>query len=139
MAFAANVAPVVLSDCRRALTFLRSHPGPENWRLYWVGTVALLRTVAEALRRVDGRTRSPAAPLPMRQAVTALFATLEASKPEPIIYWQLIDDEANNILHQYRYSAGKEFRIRPPGAAEPAQLAYPFWTGPFKGRDQRND
>jgi hypothetical protein len=134
----ANTARVVLDDCRSALAHLRNNPSPDKWRLYWVATVALLRTVEEALKHVDGRRRSPAAAKPMQRAVAAFLEELESGKPEPMIYWGLIHVEANNILHQYKFTAGKIVVLGPPGLANGVQAPYSFHSGPFEGRDQRD-
>ena len=44
---------VVLDDCRFALLELKRNPAGEQWTILWVASCVLLRTVAEALFKVD--------------------------------------------------------------------------------------
>ena len=163
----ARWAKHVLGDCRFALSQLRQNPTGQNWRIKWVGMLALLRTVGEVLTHVDRKDKTvhPA----LKKEISEFFGRLGATKPEPKIYWSFMDRDANMILHQYKFSAlhthtrtsprsfggitikssavtqfasdSTERTTEIPRAANAGTTLvneYLMKTGPFKGQDQRD-
>ena len=158
----------VLEDCRLALFQLRKNPTGADWRIKWVGMLALLRTVREVLKNVDGKDETT--PLVLRKEISEFFDRMGATKPEPRIYWSLMAGDANMILHQYKFSAvhmhtrispgsltntiattstitravatdSTERTIKSMGAANAGTTlvnVYLMKTGPFEGQDQRD-
>ena len=134
-----------LEDCRGALAELTDGVKGGQWRRRWIIAIVLLRAVGHVLHKIDG-LHSPA----YGSAISNWWSQLNASKPNPAIFWSLIDEERNTILKEYRTSAGQgvtvqvsgieinlltgEQKIDPP---KPAIYHYVINTGPFKGRDQR--
>lgn len=110
-----------------------------------MASVALLRAVGHTLRNVDAATD-----VLLKKIVDDAWARLIATKPEPTIFWQFIEDERNNILKEYRIAAGVGITIR-PGTAHmnlssgeqwsepglPTLFDYKMNSGPYKGQDQR--
>jgi hypothetical protein len=139
-------ARLALQDARAALDELRAGPTGLVWRVRWAAAVALLRSVGHVLDKVDG-TRNAA----MAAAVRAKFAALKATRPEPVIFWEFIDAERNNLLKEYRTAAKQNVTIRPgtlhlnlrtgeqsstPGL--PALYEHVMSEGPFEGQDPRD-
>jgi hypothetical protein len=94
--------------------------------------VVLLRAVGHVLHKVDGQ-RSPE----YRSAIDAAWSLLGESKPEPRIFWDFIEDERNNIVKQYKFSAGQDATVYLASTHSPA-YQYDVKTGTFAGRDQRD-
>jgi hypothetical protein len=135
----------VFEDCKIAASELRDGVAGQEWRIRWVTTVALLRAVGHVLRNVDAHTDAL-----LESIVTEEWNKLSATKPEPAIFWQFIEDERNNILKEYRLSAGLDITVRPgtghlnlntgeqwgePGL--PTLYDYRMKSGPYTGIDQR--
>lgn len=135
----------VFEDCKVAASQLRDGVQGREWRISWVTTVALLRAVGHVLRNVDAPTDTL-----LKRIVTEEWSKLSATKPEPAIFWQFIEDERNNILKEYRLSAGLNITVRPgtvqldlntgeqrgePGL--PTLYDYRMKSGPYAGIDQR--
>jgi len=95
-------ARIVLSDARDALSDLADGVSGSEWRRRWVTAVVLLRAVGHVVDKVDAES-SPA----MHRAIADAWRGLGASKPEPIIFWDFIDAERNNVLKEYLLSAGQ--------------------------------
>ena len=140
-----SAAREALEDCRGALTELTDGVQGRQWRRRWITSMVLLRAVGHVLDNVDG-ARSPE----YRTAVDSWWRQLKSTKPEPMIFWSLIDEERNTILKEYQTRAGQgvtvqlsgieinlqtgEQKVDPP---RPAIYHYAINTGPFAGRDQR--
>lgn len=140
-----NSARLVLADCEKAAAEIDSDIQGSSWRRWWITSVVLLRTVGHVLKKVDS-TRSAAHKL----AIDEAWRSLRRSKPEPAIFWGFIEDERNNILKEYKLSAGQGVIVRPGGvtvnrvtgeqhASEglPTIYHYVINDGCFKGRDPR--
>ena len=105
------IARLVLADCEDALQDLNEiDVGPmwqrdvgPVWRRRWVAVMALLRAVGDTLNKVDGRTDGT-----LHQLLKRERKRLEASKPEPQIYWNFICKERNLVLHEYKMRAHLE-------------------------------
>ena len=120
----------VLEDCKVALAEIRDGVSGREWRIRWVAAVALLRTVGYVLRKVDAATD----PL-LKSVIDAAWDQLSATKPQPTIFWAFIEEERNNVLKEYRLSAGQGTTVRP--GTGPTLYEYAMSSGPYAGRDQR--
>ncbi|MDL5030631.1 hypothetical protein QRD43_01830 [Pelomonas sp. APW6] len=92
-----TAAREALDDCKGALAELADGVQGGQWRRRWIISVVLLRAVGHVLDNVDG-SRSAA----YRLAIDSWWSQLKASKPEPAIFWSLIDEERNTILKEYQ-------------------------------------
>jgi hypothetical protein len=124
----------VLEDCRFALsTFSDGIQGIE-WRLKWVTIVALLRAVGHVLGKVDGKSDiNPN----ISRTIEDKWDLLEKTKPNPVIFWEFIYKERNNILKSYDINAGQGVTIHVGTEPATATYNYPITSGYFKGREQR--
>lgn len=140
-----SAAREALEDCRGALAELTDGVQGRQWRRRWITSIVLLRAVGHVLNNVDGE-RSPE----YRTAVDAWWRQLKSTKPEPMIFWSLIDEERNTILKEYQTRAGQGVKVQLSGIEInlqtgeqkvdpplPAIYHYTINTGPFAGRDQR--
>jgi hypothetical protein len=125
-----KAAREVLEDCRGAVEEIADGIAGRAWRRRWVAAVVLLRTVGYVLKEVDARI-SPE----YERAIDEAWSSLSVSKPEPAIFWQFIDKERGNIIHQYEVGAGQGVTIHLDH--KPTEYHYLINTGPFAGRDQR--
>ena len=91
-----SAAREVLIDCRTALEMLEEVEDLRRWRVLWAGLVALLRSVGQVLKKVDG------ADAVIGRAVDERFMRLKAERQENAIFWEFIDKERNSILKEYR-------------------------------------
>ena len=140
-----NKAREVLDDCRKAVSEIKDGVMGRKWRIRWASSVVLLRAVGHVLKKVDA-ARDPT----LGQVIHQEWMRLNASKPEPLIFWKFIEEERNNILKEYKIVAGQGVTIR-PGSMHlnltagnrtsesnlPTLYHYTINSGPFAGRDQR--
>lgn len=129
-----------LEDCRGAVANLVDGVQGREWRRRWILAIVLLRAVGHVLDKVDG-PRSPA----YRTAIDAWWSNLKTSKPDPAIFWQLIEEERNSILKEYLTTAGQGATVQLASnrqsegqGANPTVHHYTFNSGAFQGRDQRD-
>jgi hypothetical protein len=140
-----TAAREALEDCRAALAELTDGVQGRQWRLRWITCVVLLRAVGHVLDNVDGSRE-----VQLRQAIDEWWKTLKKSRPEPQIFWALIDEERNAILKEYQTRAGQGVTVQLSGIEinlrtgeqkadppKPPIYHYTINTGPFAGRDQR--
>lgn len=69
--------------------------------------------------------------------VSSMCGQLNQSKPKPQIFWEFIDAERHNIIHEYVVGAGQGVTVH-VGQNKPTEHHYLVNTGPFAGRDQRD-
>jgi hypothetical protein len=138
-------ARIVLADCRKVVDSIKVDALYLDHRIKWLTAVTLLRTVGHVLKTIDGEQSVEAGRL-----ISAAWSRLQASKPEPRIFWSFIDEERNNVLKEYRYSIQTRIRIESPMYnvetgervsyldREPAPTKYEYEVkgGYFDGRDQ---
>jgi len=151
----------VLSDCKVALAELWKNPPGQQWRIQWVGMLALLRTVANT---IDFYKTDPAIHPDLQKELQDFYVRMGAGKNTntPPIYWCFIREDTNNLLHYWRFSASHHVTaLRDDGimttekwSAQPTRLhsvdtsgehqgftpgsTYLMKSGPFKDQDQRD-
>ncbi len=139
-------ARIVLEDCREALRYLKSGPRGNDWRRSWVTAVALLRTVGYVLYKVDSE-QSPE----MKETINEAWESWKENPVENKIFFEFIEQERNNVLKEYRFSAQQDTHISGSLAhidgktgkqstaipARPTEYFYPMNSGPYEGQDQR--
>ena len=121
----------VLEDCRGAIDEIGGGIQGRAWRRRWVAAVVLLRTVGYVLAKIDVNI-SPR----YEAAIKAAWKPLKNAKPEPAIFWDFIEAERDNIIHEYEVGAGQGVTVH-LGQSRPVEHHYLVNTGPFAGRDQR--
>jgi hypothetical protein len=77
----------------------------QEWRIYWVAGLALLRTVGHVLKKVDAKTSPNHA-----DAISALWRGFQADRVNSAIFWDFIEKERNNLLKTYSFSAKLAWR-----------------------------
>ena len=80
-----------------------------DWIVKWAGTLALLRTVGEALKNVDAQKKARPALHKARQH----WKRRVDLKSLPI-YHRFIDEDANRLLHQAEVRAGQSAMVVAP-------------------------
>ena len=132
--------------CERALADFEAAITTPSWRTRWAAVVALLRAVGHVLHKVD----KPAGNVQIQQVIDAAWQTLKKLKRDshPSIFWHFIDDERNNVLKAYAFSAHQNTTVHPgtpwfnrrtgesgSSGGGPNTYIYFMRSGPFKGRD----
>lgn len=126
-----QTAREVLEDCRGAVEEIGGGVQGSAWRRRWVTAVVLLRTVGHVLGKIDVNI-SPK----YKSAIGDAWSQLGQSKPQHAIFWEFIEAERNNIIHEYEVGAGQGVTVH-LGQNKPTEHHYLINAGPYKGRDQR--
>ncbi len=92
----AATAKKILADCRTAHDLLETESDAARFRLLWLSSVALLRSVGHVLAKVGS-----GCDLRIAEAVSAACKRWNADKESNAIFWDFIDEEPNNILKEY--------------------------------------
>jgi len=87
-----------LKDCQRAFQKLELIEDANEWRIYWVACVSLLRSIGHVLNSVDVKI-SP----DHTQVIKAHWETLHEDKQKHRIFWEFIQQERNNVLKNYKF------------------------------------
>jgi hypothetical protein len=136
-----------LADCEHALADFEASANTVFQRSRWVAVMTLLRTVGLVLKTVD----RPTSDKETQQRIDAAWTRINASKPEPRIFWEFIDAERFQVVHLYEIRSRVNITLRPPPVPFGAFVAmadddgnFPWTTttydfvmreGPFVGRD----
>jgi hypothetical protein len=131
----------VLADCERALADFETGAATEFWRTRWVAVVGLLRAVGHVLDKEDARADAE-----VGRAIKRAWARVKATKPEPLILWEFIEKERNNVVQSYMVGIHLNITVRPGtawldrrtgetggGPSGPTTRAYFFSGSPFGG------
>jgi hypothetical protein len=119
----AEKARQLLQQCSVGLEELRSD-ARVSWFVLWSGTLGLLRTVGEALKK-DADMR-------IRRAQNRWFDKMKRDNAaagrgsntwEPAIFWQFIRRDRNLLLHEGQLTASQSAIIQLSGAAVMASAA----------------
>lgn len=138
-------ARLVLDDARFVRQRLEDETDERAWRLDWVLTVVLLRTVGDVVHKVEG------AEDPRVQAVAAELYRSWSDGEENAIFRNFIKAERDSIVHEYctAMSDGPIAIVALPAAlsdAPPADVSAlleenlfrPMQYGPYGGEDGRD-
>jgi hypothetical protein len=133
-------AEIVLDDCRAVLDWIEDARNEQEFRVRWVGLVALLRAVGHVLDKVDG-TSDPR----LRQAIDKKWQDWHREPDRHRIFWEFIEAERNSILKTYEmgYQQGDvpvvvEATAGPQLFVLHEALFKPLVDGPFAGEDARD-
>ena len=88
-------AALVLEDCKEASRLLDEVKSEAEWRVVWVGAMALLRAVGHVLR--DEAREDPI----LEDAVTRAFDRHAADRKANRIFWEFIKVERDLLLKEY--------------------------------------
>lgn len=124
----------VLQDCREAIDELDSNIQGSVWRRRWITAVVLLRTVGYVLDKIDSGIS-----VEYKQAINNEWSQLNKSKEKHPIFFDFIEEERNNILKEYKTSAGQGVTVY-VGFGDTLSTSknhYLMYGGKFEGREQR--
>ncbi len=115
-----NHAHVVLQDAKYAIRNYDCSLQAEAFRISWLTIISLLRAVGHVLKNVDAKA-SPA----LERSIKEKWDGLQASKPQPIIFWGFIDEERNRFLKEYAHGISRTSTIETliPGVFATLDLA----------------
>lgn len=102
-------ARVVLQDCQHAVANHTLDLQGEEFRVSWVAILTLLRAVGHVLNKADSKS-SPA----MEQAIKEWWKDINASKPEPAIFWQFIENSRNRTIKLYEHGISRKLILEGP-------------------------
>jgi hypothetical protein len=140
----------VVKRCEFFRARLWENPVGVAWQAQFSGCVALLRSVGHVMDRVDAVSSEG-----LTRNATKWWKELNASKPEPRIFWEFIDKERNLILKESEIRAGQSVtgvltgvqaqalvagqKPVPPLVETPprAEYSYQMNEGYYVGRDPR--
>ena len=91
-------ARTVLADCVAVLDMLEVEEDEQRWRVLWAGAMALVRAIGHVLRKVDGEDAM------VRPRIDEAWNRWRADRSTHAVFWELIEQERNNILKEYRFS-----------------------------------
>lgn len=133
-------AEIVLDDCRKALALIEDARTEQDFRVYWVALLALLRAVGHVLNKVDGASSSA-----LREAVDARWDSWQRNRDQHRLFWDFIEAERNAVLKTYEmgvHPGDVQVLVDNPAAAEVFTLDEcifkPLLDGPFAGEDGRD-
>jgi hypothetical protein len=72
----------------------------EDWRLYWVAGITLLRTIGHVLAKSDSTTSEK-----HKTEIESLWDIWKTDRDENCIFWEFIEKERNNLLKTYTFGA----------------------------------
>ncbi len=128
----------VLADCKKAHDLLEAESDTARFRVLWVAGVALLRSVGDALHKVDAARDSRVA-----EATVDVWKRVEADREKNAIFWEFIREERNNVLKEYEFgflSGPVDVLVTPDNESFVLDdnLFCPVTGGRFAGEDCRD-
>ena len=84
----------------RYLSSLQSPAGFQHWRIYWVGSLTLLKTVRDVLEQVDRKRSKHHA-----KAIHDFVKDLVTNRKNYPIYWDFVCHERDNVVHEFELAA----------------------------------
>lgn len=135
------VARRVLEDCRLAYEELEEEEDLKQWRIKWIGALALIRMVGHVLHKVDSRNPT------VKKLSKELYVEWKDPQADHLIFREFIERQRNLALKEYRLgiletdevplevlnrdSNGEVFSIS-------TDMYRPLEEGPFVGQDARD-
>ena len=93
-----------LQDCEIALVELEKHKrGNQAWRVQWVACLALLRSVGNVLRNVDGKADAR-----RRAAIDAAWSGWKKKETGHAIFSDFIKAGRDNVIKEYQFGVVPE-------------------------------
>lgn len=89
----------VLEDCRYALELAEHALTDQDFRVHWVALIALLRSVGQVLKGVDGAKDKR-----IREKVNELWKEWSDNKDENSLFWNFIKHERDLVLKEYSFN-----------------------------------
>jgi hypothetical protein len=89
-----RAARQVLSDCHLALEMMEIESDPDRLRVQWIGALALVRLVGDALSKIDSVDQPDLA-----QLIERHWNLLRSSKE--VIFWEFIKGARDRAVHLY--------------------------------------
>ena len=99
-------ARIILQDLKKAISLHTESLQSEEFRISWVAVVTLSRAIGHVLSKTDS-TQSEE----LRRAIEEKWNELKRTKPEPKIFWELIDKERNRFLKEYTHTVSRTLTI----------------------------
>lgn len=99
-------ARIVLQDANYAIARHNDTLQSEGFRISWFAIVGLLRAIGDVLEKVD-KNSSPG----MKKAINEKWVELQASRPEPQIFWGFIEYERNRFLKNYEHGISRSITV----------------------------
>lgn len=134
-AISCRKARLALEDCRHALARLWEEPVGQDWRILWVATMTLLKTIDYVL--IKDTENGPSELQVSKDDVRKERGEKDNYPQEHKIFWEFIDSERTNIVHSYEFNAGQGVIVF-VGSDKPNQLNYIMRSGPYSDRDHRD-
>ncbi|OFW02456.1 MAG: hypothetical protein A3G20_07255 [Acidobacteria bacterium RIFCSPLOWO2_12_FULL_59_11] len=106
-----QAARVVLQDAKHAIERHSDTLQSEAFRVSWFAIVGLLRAVGHVLEKVDSELS-----LATKRAIKESWSQLQATRPEPTIFWGFIEAERNRFLKNYEHGISRSITV--PAATE---------------------
>ena len=101
-----RAARIVLQDAKHAIARHSDTLQSEAFRVSWFSIVGLLRAVGHVLEKVD----SESSPI-MKKAIKERWSHLQATRPEPKIFWDFIEAERNRFLKNYEHGVDRSITV----------------------------
>jgi hypothetical protein len=89
-----------------------------EWKVIWVGSCSLLRTSIDLFKNADLKTCIDSK---IKKEIKTEWDLIGKNKDKHKIFWEFLQKERNNILHQYEWAAYEAWMDK-EGAARPATI-----------------
>jgi hypothetical protein len=96
----------ILEWCRYGLQKMESDPTGFDWVMIWAGTIALLRAIGHALDKEDAKSDHR-----LKKAQSAWWRGLKDTKPDPLIFWEFIERDRNQLLKEADLTVGQGIHV----------------------------
>lgn len=132
----------ILEDCHRAIQLLETTDDPQLRRILWVSSIALLRTIGDALDRDPDEGIKSA----YRSAMQRWKA--ESKSTNKNIFFDFIKKERDNVIHEYEFGHTDDALVflldganTAPDLSPSSDMSDVYWpmsSGMFEGEDARD-
>ena len=99
-------ARIVLQDLKVAISLHSDELQSEKFRISWLSITTLLRAIGHVLAKVDSLES-----LARKQAIDEKWDEIRATKSEPKIFWEFIEDERNRFLKTYEHEVSRTLTV----------------------------
>lgn len=129
----------VLRDAQISIQLCEHSQTTLEFRIYWIASLAFLRSVGHVLQKVDGKRPE------FGTAIANAWKRWKTDSSKNEIFWEFIEAERNAALKEYELSFWTDEKgpaIVVPGLPEtyhlPLDIYRPIKGGPFEGNDARD-